>query len=240
MQAVPKPSPTIANVRMRGPAARLGAGGTGRRVGGPPRVRLGQGAAAGRALPGRHPAERERDRAAPRISRTRCARRSSSSRRRGCSTSIPRRGALVVPISPFEADDVLCGAPAARAPCSRRAARGAGPAAGARSCGRAIAEQQAAPRRRRSGSSTRTLFHRAIVAATGNSFSWPGSTTRLRDRHQRIAATTLARDRARSERFLAEHRAIAAALERGDARLSGFALLGEHLRGAHELVRRGV
>ena len=39
----------------------------------------------------------------------------------------------------------------------------------------------------------------------------------LRDRHQRIAAATLARDPARIERFISEHRAIAAALAAGDA-----------------------
>ena len=38
----------------------------------------------------------------------------------------------------------------------------------------------------------------------------------LRDRHQRIAATTIARDPSRIERFIAEHRELAAALERGD------------------------
>jgi hypothetical protein len=54
------------------------------------------------------------------------------------------------------------------------------------------------------------------VAAAGNRIltrQYEG----LRDRHQRIAAATLARDPARRERFLDEHRAIAAALERATA-----------------------
>ena len=59
----------------------------------------------------------------------------------------------------------------------------------------------------------------------------------LRDRHQRIAAATLARDPARIERFVAEHRAIAAALAGGDAEAAA-ELTAAHLHTAHELARR--
>ena len=59
----------------------------------------------------------------------------------------------------------------------------------------------------------------------------------LRDRHQRIAAATLARDPGRIERFIAEHRAIAEALERGDA-TAAEDLTATHLHTAHELARR--
>jgi DNA-binding GntR family transcriptional regulator len=146
----------------------------------------------------------------------------------------PRRGALVVPISASEADDVL----EARLLIEQHAARRAAVAAPAEEMRAAIAEQEASlsePGVRFIQADRR--FHLAIVAAAGNRIltrQYEG----LRDRHQRIAAATLARDPARRERFLDEHRAIAAALERGDGDAAA-ALLGEHLRGAHELVRRG-
>jgi DNA-binding FadR family transcriptional regulator len=79
-------------------------------------------------------------------------------------------------------------------------------------------------------------FHRAIVAATGNVLLLRQYDA-LRDRHQRIAATTLARDPARRERFIAEHREIAAAVERGDATAAA-ELTAAHLHSAHELARR--
>ena len=59
----------------------------------------------------------------------------------------------------------------------------------------------------------------------------------LRDRHQRIAAATVAGDPARIGRFIAEHREIVAALEAGDGDRAA-ELLGTHLQGAHELARR--
>jgi DNA-binding FadR family transcriptional regulator len=59
----------------------------------------------------------------------------------------------------------------------------------------------------------------------------------LRDRHQRIAAATLARDPARIERFIAEHRAIAAALAGREADAAA-ELTSTHLHSAHELARR--
>ena len=212
----------------------VGAGGTGRRAGRAPRVRRGQGTPARRPVRGRDAAERERARQRLGLSRTPCARPSSSSRPRACSSSI--RGA-------------------ARSSCrlglgGRRRARGA-PAVeqhAARAGRGGGARRGAACRDRRAGGvavaspASRFVqadrrFHRAIVAAAGNRIL-TRQYEALRDRHQRIAAATLARDPARRERFLAEHRAIAAALERGDGDAAA-ALLGEHLRGAHQLVRRG-
>ena len=58
-----------------------------------------------------------------------------------------------------------------------------------------------------------------------------------RDRHQRIAATAIARDPARLERFIAEHREIAAAIERRD-RDTAAAADDRPLQTAHELARR--
>jgi DNA-binding GntR family transcriptional regulator len=149
----------------------------------------------------------------------------------------PRRGALVVPITASEADDVL----EARLLLEQHAARRAAAAGAvlAEELRAVLVEQDEAlagdgaafaPADRR--------FHRAIVAATGNAILLRQYDA-LRDRHQRIAATTVARDPSRVARFVAEHREIAAALERGDGDAAA-ELMGEHLHGAHELARRRV
>ena len=58
-------------------------------------------------------------------------------------------------------------------------------------------------------------FHHTIVAAAGNAILTRISDS-LRDRQRRMGATTVARDPELAERFVAEHRAIVDALERGD------------------------
>ena len=145
----------------------------------------------------------------------------------------PRRGALVVPVSASEADDVL----EARLLIEQHAARRAAAAPPVEEMRAAIADQEAALAEAGGGFvRADRRFHHAIVAAAGNRIltkQYEG----LRDRHQRIAAATIARDPGRRRRFLDEHRAIAAALERGDGEAAA-ALLGDHLRGAHELARR--
>jgi DNA-binding GntR family transcriptional regulator len=149
----------------------------------------------------------------------------------------PRRGALVVPISPSEAEDVF----EARMLIERHAARRAGAIGGlpalAAVLGDHIADQEATLAEAGTGFAwSDRAFHRAIVEAGGNRLltrQYDG----LRDRHQRIAAVTIAADPSRIERFIAEHKAIVAAFEAGDAERAA-ALLGEHLQGAHELARR--
>ena len=79
-------------------------------------------------------------------------------------------------------------------------------------------------------------FHRAIVAAAGNDLLTRAYDA-LADRQQRIAATTVARDPSRIERFIAEHREIAAALADGDGDAAA-ERLSAHLRSAHALSRR--
>lgn len=150
----------------------------------------------------------------------------------------PRRGGLVVPVSPTEADDVLEARLLLEPYCSRRAATAATAGKGlAAELQAAIAEQQAALDQAGNGFvRADRRFHRAIVAATGNVLL-VRQYDALRDRHQRIAALTLARDPARIERFIAEHRAIAAALEGGDADAAA-ELTSTHLHSAHELARR--
>jgi DNA-binding GntR family transcriptional regulator len=147
----------------------------------------------------------------------------------------PRRGALVVPISPSEAEDVLEARMLIEQHAARRAA-GAGPALVEALQG-FIAEQEATLDQGGAGFAwADRAFHRAIVDACGNRLltrQYDG----LRDRHQRIAAAAVASDPARLQRFIAEHREIAAALEAGDADRAA-ELLGTHLQGAHELARR--
>jgi len=148
----------------------------------------------------------------------------------------PRRGGLVIPVSPTEADDVLEARLLLEPYCSRRAAGLAGAALDAE-LQAAIAEQVTAlgqPGTEFIKADRR--FHRAIVAASGNVLL-VRQYDALRDRHQRIAAATLARDPARIERFIAEHRAIAEALERGDATAAAD-LTASHLHSAHELARK--
>jgi len=146
----------------------------------------------------------------------------------------PRRGALVVPISPSEAEDVLEARMLIEQHSARRAAY-AGPALTV-ALREHIAEQEEALESGAGFAWADRQFHGAIVEAAGNRLltrQYDG----LRDRHQRIAAATIARDPSRIERFIAEHREIVAALERGDGDAAA-ELLGTHLQGAHELVRR--
>ena len=151
----------------------------------------------------------------------------------------PRRGALVVPISPSEAEDVFEARMLIEQHAARRAAAGgtgalASLAAALRDH---IADQQDALAEGGAGFAwSDRAFHRAIVEAGGNRLL-TRQYDALRDRHQRIAAVTIARDPSRIERFVAEHREIAAAFEAGDADRAA-ELLAAHLEGAHELLRR--
>jgi DNA-binding GntR family transcriptional regulator len=151
----------------------------------------------------------------------------------------PKRGALVVPISRSEADDVLEARQLIEEHCAKRAAAG-GPAAIeelAAELREAIAAQEEALEAGGRGFAVADRrFHSAIVAAAGNPIlvrQYGG----LRDRHQRIAAATIAQDPTRIARFIEEHRAILGAIERGDAGAAA-ELTVSHLRSAHELARR--
>lgn len=147
----------------------------------------------------------------------------------------PRRGALVRPISPSEAEDVLEARLLIETHCVRRvAAQGAELATALRE---SVAEQE---RTLLEGGVGFTVadreFHRTIVAANHNKILTRQYDS-LRDRHQRITATAVASDPTRIARFIAEHREIAIAIERGDARAAAD-LTAAHVRRAHELARR--
>ncbi|HWK19133.1 MAG TPA: GntR family transcriptional regulator [Solirubrobacteraceae bacterium] len=147
----------------------------------------------------------------------------------------PRRGALVIPISPSEADDVLEARLLIEQHCARRvAAYGAEVAPALRE---AIAEQERSLAAGGTGfAAADRRFHRTIVIANGNALLTRQYDT-LRDRLERIAALAAARDPERIARFIAEHAELTAAIERGDADVAA-ELTGAHLRGAHALARR--
>lgn len=147
----------------------------------------------------------------------------------------PRRGALVTPISPSEADDVLEARLLIETHCVGRVADQGEPLAAM--LRESIAEQEQGLRTgEQPFAVSDRRFHRLIVLANGNDVL-----TRvydaLRDRQQRITATASSRDPARVAAFIAEHRGIADAIARGDARAAA-ALIAEHLRRATDLVRR--
>jgi DNA-binding GntR family transcriptional regulator len=149
----------------------------------------------------------------------------------------PKRGALVVPVAASEIEDVFEARLLVEQHCARRAAGGGAPLA--RELADAIAEQERALAAQGGGTTDFAKadrhFHRAIVAAAGNAIL-----TRLydalRDRQQRIGAAAVARHPARAEQFIADHREIAAALERGDA-TAACDLVAAHLRSARDAAR---
>jgi DNA-binding GntR family transcriptional regulator len=149
----------------------------------------------------------------------------------------PRRGALVRPISFSEAEDVLEARLLIETHCvSRIAGEGA---ALAKLLHEAIAHQESSLTEGGAGHFTVAdrEFHRAIVAANRNAIL-TRQYDALRDRQQRITASAVARDPARVTRFIAEHREIASAIERGDAD-SAVGLIAAHVRRAHRLGGRG-
>ncbi|HWE11905.1 MAG TPA: GntR family transcriptional regulator [Solirubrobacteraceae bacterium] len=149
----------------------------------------------------------------------------------------PRRGALVRPISPSEADDVLEARLLLECHC---AARVAGGNAVARALRASVADQEQALRDGGEGGTPFVIadreFHRLIVAGNGNELL-TRQYDALRDRQQRIAVSAVARDPARVAGFIAEHAAIAEAIEQRDPRAAA-ERVAVHLRGAHALARR--
>jgi DNA-binding GntR family transcriptional regulator len=147
----------------------------------------------------------------------------------------PRRGAVVRPVSISEADDVLEARLLIETHCVRRIAAH-GPALAAVLLA-AVARQERALQDGGAGFTVADReFHRAIVAANRNPIL-VRQYDELRDRHQRITATLVARDPARGAQFIAEHREIAEALERRQAE-HAVRLVDAHLRGAYELMQR--
>jgi DNA-binding GntR family transcriptional regulator len=145
----------------------------------------------------------------------------------------PKRGALVVPVSPGEVRDLMDTRALVERDAARRAARDAA------SRGRLATELQDLLDRQQEALDAGDVpafvqtdrdFHHAIVAAGGNAILTRLSDS-LRDRQRRMVATTVARDPALMRRFLDEHRAICEAIGSGDARAAG-RLVEAHIEGA--------
>ncbi len=150
----------------------------------------------------------------------------------------PKRGALIVPVSPDEIEDVMD----TRLLVERHAAMRVSerpPADFAARIDEILARQRATLD---AGDQAAFVeadrdFHRTIVESAGNTIL-ARLYDQLRDRLRRMSATAIARDPAVAERFLAEHRAIADALERGDGDGAGV-LLARHLEGARGALQGG-
>ena len=146
----------------------------------------------------------------------------------------PRRGALVRPISPSEADDVLEARLLIETHCTRRVA------AQGRALAAVLLETIASQERTLADGAGFTVadreFHHTIVAANRNAIL-VRQYDALRDRQQRITATLVSRDPDRVAQFISEHREIAGAIERRDAE-QAVSLVDAHLRRAYELVQR--
>jgi DNA-binding GntR family transcriptional regulator len=147
----------------------------------------------------------------------------------------PKRGALVVPVSAAEIEDVFEARMLVEEHCARRAA--ADGASLVAELEESIAAQERAAAGRDSAGFARADrdFHHAIVAAAGNAIL-ARLCDSLRDRQQRIAAASLAGRPSFADRFIAEHREITAALGRGDADAAA-ELAAAHLRGARDAAR---
>ena len=150
----------------------------------------------------------------------------------------PRRGALVRPISPSEAEDVLEARLLIESHCAARVAADRGEVAAALRA--SVAEQERALREGGVGGTPFVIadreFHRLIVAGNGNELL-TRQYDALRDRQQRIAVTAVARDPSRVAGFIAQHAGIAEAIEQHDPE-SAAERIAAHLRSAHELARR--
>ncbi|WP_433556617.1 GntR family transcriptional regulator [Pseudonocardia xinjiangensis] len=154
---------------------------------------------------------------------------------------IPKRGAVVAPVAPGEADDVLDAREAIETAAVRRLVRGVNTGA---SLTEAAAGLRAIVRRQHEHAASDDLvafadadeaFHRAIVAAGGNALTTRFYAT-LADRQRRMSIHALGPNRGHVEVVLREHSALADAVAEGDA--DGFAeLLRSHLDGTHRPER---
>ena len=150
---------------------------------------------------------------------------------------IPKRGAVVAPVPPGEADDVLDAREALETAAVRRLVRGIRTGA---SLTEAAAGLRAIVKTQHEHADSGDLvafadadeaFHRAIVAAGGNALTTRFYAT-LADRQRRMSIQALGPDLDHIEIVLREHSALADAVAGGDA--DGFAvLLRSHLEGTH-------
>jgi DNA-binding GntR family transcriptional regulator len=146
----------------------------------------------------------------------------------------PRRGALVKPITPSEADDVLEARLLIERHCVVRVAEGHGGLAPVLR-GLVAEQERALTEGGEPFAVSDRAFHRMIVAANGNEVL-TRQYDALRDRQQRIAAGLVARDPGAVAQFIAEHGQLATAIEQQDGARAAD-LIAVHLERAHALAR---
>jgi DNA-binding GntR family transcriptional regulator len=141
----------------------------------------------------------------------------------------PKRGALIVPVSAEEINEVLETRLIIERHCAEQVSRH-GPEVLVQQLRSLLNDQERhVERGNRIGFvEADRLFHRAIVSANGNSILTRIHDS-LRERQRRMGATIVARDPTVQRRYLAEHRGIVDALEAGG---DTGRLLTEHLEGA--------
>ena len=141
----------------------------------------------------------------------------------------PKRGALVVPVSAEEINEVLETRLVIERHCAEQVARRDPEVLIAQLRSLVADQERHISRGNRIGFvEADRLFHRAIVSANGNSILVRLHDS-LRERQRRMGATIVARDPAVQRRYLDEHRAIVEALEDGG---DTGRLLTEHIEGA--------
>ncbi len=151
----------------------------------------------------------------------------------------PKRGALVVPVPPGEAEHVAHARYVVETAAVRALATLDRTALLAEL--RSVIESQrelAAAGDLEQFAALDTEFHRGAVAAAGNPLL-TGFYDSLRERQRRMNSLAVQRRSGNAAQIVAEHARLADAIESGDA--DGFAaLLVEHLSGVHQLELRGL
>jgi DNA-binding GntR family transcriptional regulator len=148
----------------------------------------------------------------------------------------PKRGALVVPVSAGEIDDVI----ETRGMVERFAVEKVISSGRHRQVGARLRESLAAQRRLRKSPEPFTEadrdFHGLVVAATGNQVlaDLYGA---LRDRQLRMGVSALLVDPDRLDRILEEHAALADAIAGGDLD-AALTSVAQHLQGTEAALRR--
>jgi DNA-binding GntR family transcriptional regulator len=150
----------------------------------------------------------------------------------------PKRGALVVPVSAREIDDVM----ETRGMIERFAVEKVIACGGHREVGARLRDALGQQRRLRKSPEPFTEadrdFHGLLVAATDNQVI-VDLYSALRDRQLRMGVSALLRDPQRVGRILEEHTALADAIAAGD-RAAALACVTDHLHGTEEALRRRV
>lgn len=140
----------------------------------------------------------------------------------------PKRGALVVPVGPAEAREVIEARRVVECGCVAEALRD--PTLADRL--RELLEQQRAAAGTERFTEADAAFHAAIVEAAGNSLL-SAFYASLRDRQVRLIATAVRTEDQRAADILRQHEELVLAVQRGDA-AAVRALLSNHLRHVYE------